>query len=114
MPILSGPDRYRMLKVGLLVGFGLWLEGWIGVLLLALAADLALSRQPFGARPVCWPALGVMATGLLLVDPTLAFACGWLAEIACDPALDTILSVGGQVGGVQGCEGAGDERGLGH
>jgi hypothetical protein len=113
MPILSGPDRYRMLKVGLLVGFGLWLEGWIGVLLLALAADLALSRQPFGARPVCWPALGVMATGLLLVDPAFAFAFGWLVEIACDPALDTILSAGSEMGSIQGCEGAEDERRLG-
>ena len=88
---LSGPGhRGRLLAVGAFVGLGLGLEGWIGVLLLA-AADLALSRRPFSAaRPICWPALGITAAGLLLVDPTLAFACGWLVEIASDPALATI------------------------
>jgi hypothetical protein len=29
---------------------------------------------------------GVTAAGLLLVDPALAFACGWLLEVAGDPA----------------------------
>ena len=69
---------------------GLWLEGWIGVLLLAAAADLAVSRRPFSARPICWPGLGVTAAGLLLVDPALAFACGWLVELAGAPAWATI------------------------
>lgn len=87
---LSGSGRGRLLAIGALAGLGLWLEGWIGVLLLAAAADLALSRPLFSARPICWPALAVMAVGLLLVDPTLAFACGWLVEIACDPALATM------------------------
>jgi hypothetical protein len=90
MMILLGPDRRRILAVGVLAGLGLGLKGWIGVLLLAVAADLAVSRQPFSARPLCWPALGVTAAGLLLVDPTLAFACGWLVEIVCDPALAMI------------------------
>ena len=89
---LSGSDRGRLLAISALAGLGLWLEGWIGVLLLAAAADLALSRPLFSARPICWPTLAVTAMGLLLVDPTLAFACGWLVEIACDPALATIRS----------------------
>jgi hypothetical protein len=89
---LSGSGRGRLLAIGALAGLGLWLECWIGVLLLAAAADLALSRRPFSARPICWPALAVMAVGLLLVDPTLAFACGSLVEIACDPGLATIQS----------------------
>ena len=89
MTILSDQGRRRMLTVGALLGLGLWLEGWIGVLLLAVAADLAVSRRPFSARPICWPGLGVTAAGLLLVDPALAFACGWLVEIAGDPALAT-------------------------
>jgi hypothetical protein len=96
MTILSGPGRGRMLKVGVLLGLGLWFEGWIGVLLLAVAADLAVSRRPFGARPLCWPALVATAAGLLLVDAALALACGWLAEIACDPALAAITASGGE------------------
>ena len=87
MMILSGQGRRRLVAVGALLGVGLWLEGWIGVLLLAAAADLAVSRRPFSARPICWPGLGVTAAGLLLVDPALAFACGWLVELAGDPAL---------------------------
>ena len=96
MMILSGPGRSRILAVGVLAGLGLGLKGWIGVLLLVVAADLAVSRQPFSPRPLCWPALGVTAAGLLLVDPTLAFACGWLVEIACDPALTTIRLPGAE------------------
>ena len=42
MTILSGQGRRRLLAVGVLLGLGLWLEGWIGVLLLAAAADLAV------------------------------------------------------------------------
>jgi hypothetical protein len=89
MTILSSQGRRRLVTVGTLLGLGLWLEGWIGVLLLAVAADLAVSRRPFGARPICWPGLGVTAAGLVLVDPALAFACGWLVEVAGDPALAT-------------------------
>jgi len=83
-----------MLVIGILLGFGLWLHGWIGLLLLALAVDLAMSRQPFAPRPLCWPALGITAAGMLLADPALAFVCGWLVEISCDPALATIRSPG--------------------
>ena len=89
MTILSSQGRRRMLAVGAFLGLGLWLEGWIGVLLLAVAADLAVSRRPFSARPISWPGLGVTAAGLVLVDPALAFACGWLVEVAGDPALAT-------------------------
>jgi hypothetical protein len=92
--ILAGPGLSRLLAVGALTSLGLWLEGWIGVLLLVAAADLAASRRPFSARPLCWPALGITAVGLLLVDPTLAFVCGWLVEIACDPALTTTRTPG--------------------
>lgn len=84
---LSGSGRGRLLAVGALASLGLWLEGWIGVLFLVATADLVLSRPAFSARPICWPALAVTVTGLLLVDPTLAFAGGWFVEIACDPAL---------------------------
>ena len=84
--ILSGQGRRRMLAVGALLGMGLWLEGWLGLLLLAAAADLAVSRRPFSVRPIDWPGLGITAAGLLLVDPALAFACGWLVEVAGDPA----------------------------
>ena len=86
---LSSSGRGRMLAVATLAGLGLWLEGLIGMLLLVAATDLVMFRQPFSARPICCPALGVIGTGLLLVDPTLAFACGWLVELACDPALVT-------------------------
>jgi hypothetical protein len=89
MTILSSQGRRQLVAVGTLLGLGLWLEGWIGVLLLAVAADLAVSRQPFSARPICWPGLGITAAGLVFVDPALAFACGWLVEVAGDPALAT-------------------------
>jgi vacuolar-type H+-ATPase subunit I/STV1 len=67
MTILSAQGRRRLVTVGTLLGLGLWLEGWIGVLLLAIAADLAVSRRLFGARPIYWPGLGVTAAGLALV-----------------------------------------------
>jgi hypothetical protein len=86
MTILSSQGHGRLVTVGVLLGLGLWLEGWLGLLLLAAAADLAVSRRPFSVRPIDWPGLGVTAVGLLLVDPALAFACGWLVEIAGDPA----------------------------
>jgi hypothetical protein len=63
--------------------------------LLAIAPDLAVSRRPFSTRPICWPGLGVTAAGLLLVDPALAFACGWLVELAADPTWATIRLPGG-------------------
>jgi hypothetical protein len=88
MTILTAQGR-RLLTIGALLGLGLWLEGWVGVLLLAVAADLAASRPPFSARPICWPGLGITAAGLLLVDPALAFACGWLVELAGDPVWAT-------------------------
>jgi hypothetical protein len=68
----------------------------IGLLLLVAGTDLAASRRPFAPRPTCWPALSVTAAGMLLVDPTLAFVCGWLVEVACDPALATVQPAGAE------------------
>ena len=86
MTMLASQGHRRLVTVGVLLGLGLWLEGWLGLLLLATAADLAVARRPFSARPIRWPGLGVTAVGLLLVDPALAFTCGWLVEVAGDPA----------------------------
>jgi hypothetical protein len=84
-PFIAGLSLGRLLAVGILLGLGLWLQGLVGLLL--TGTDLAMSRQPFAPRPVCWPALGFAAAGMLLIDPAVAFACGWLVEISCDPAL---------------------------
>ena len=89
-PPIAGLSLGSLLAVGVLLGLGLWLHGLVGLvgLLLLLAGTyLAMSRQPFAPRPVCWPALGFAAAGMLLVDPAVAFACGWLVELVCDPAL---------------------------
>ena len=86
-PFIAGLSLGRLLAVGILLGLGLWLHGLVGLLLLLTGTDLAMSRQPFAPRPVCWPALGFAAAGMLLIDPAVAFACGWLVEISCDPAL---------------------------
>ncbi len=94
-PIIPGMGSGRLLVAGLLSGFGLYLEGWIGLLLLVAGTDLAMSRRPFAPRPACWPALCVTAAGILLVDPAAAFACGWLVEISCDPALAGVPTFGG-------------------
>jgi len=85
--ILSGSSSGRMLKAGVLIGFGFYLHG---LLLLVAGIDLALSRQPFAPRPVCWPALGFTALGMLLVDPAVAFASGWLVETSHLPALPNL------------------------
>ena len=76
----------------ILVGLGLWLHGLIGLLIVVMVTDLAVSRRPLAPRPVCWPALGFIAAGMLLIDPAVAFACGWLVELSCDPALDSLRS----------------------
>ena len=86
-PLIAGLSLGRLLAVGILLGLGLWLHGLVGLLLLLAGTDLAMFRQPLAPRPVCWPALGFTAVGMLLIDPAVAFACGWLVEISCDPAL---------------------------
>ena len=88
--ILSGSSGGRMLKAGVLMGFGFYLHGLPGLLLLVAGIDLALSRQPFAPRPVCWSALGYTALGMPLVDPAVAFACGWLVETSHLPALSNL------------------------
>ena len=86
-PVIAGLSLSRLSAIGILLGLGLWLHGLVGLLLLLAGTDLAMSRQPFAPRPVYWPALGFAAAGMLLVDPAVAFACGWLVEFVCDPAL---------------------------
>ena len=86
-PVVAGLDLGRLSAGGILIGLGLWLHGLLGLLLLVAGTDLAVSRRPFAPRPACWPALGFTVAGMLLVDPAVAFACGWLVELACDPAL---------------------------
>ena len=94
-PGVAGPGLGRLLAGGILVGLGLWLHGLVGLLFLLAGTDLAVSRRPFAPRPACRPALGFTAAGMLLVDPALAFACGWLVELACDPALTPVPASGG-------------------
>jgi hypothetical protein len=43
--------------------------------------DLALSRRLFDGRPSCWPVIGVTALVTLVVNPALALAAGWVAEL---------------------------------
>ena len=86
-PAVAGPGPRGLLAGGILVGLGLWLHGLLGLLLLLAGTDLAMSRRPFAPRPACRPALGFTAAGMLLADPAVAFACGWLVELSCDPAL---------------------------
>src|SRR4051812_22509256 len=86
-PVAAGLSLGRLVAIGILLGLGFWLHGLIGLLLLLAATDLVMARQPFAPRPLCWPALGFTAMGMLLVDPTIAFACGWLVELICDPVL---------------------------
>jgi hypothetical protein len=94
-PFIAGLSLGRLLAVGILLGLGLWLHGLVGLLLLLAGTDLATSRQPFASRPVCWPALGFTAVGMLLVGPAVAFACGWLVELVCDPVLAAWQSANG-------------------
>jgi hypothetical protein len=90
-PIIMGLSFGRLSVVSILISLGLWLHGLIGLLPLIVGTDLAASRRPFAPWPLCRPALGfAAAAGMLLVDPVVAFACGRLVEVTCDPALVTI------------------------
>jgi MFS superfamily sulfate permease-like transporter len=53
----------------------------VGALLLFSAADLALSRRLFDARPSCWPVIGITAALTAWVDPFWGLLAGGLAEI---------------------------------
>jgi hypothetical protein len=83
---LAGVSLGKLSAIGSLIGLGLYLQGLVGLILLVVGTDLAMSRRPFAPRPVCWPALCVAAVGMLLVDPAVAFACGWLVEMSRAPA----------------------------
>jgi MFS superfamily sulfate permease-like transporter len=56
--------------------------GAVGALLIMAGADLAVSRRLFDGWPSCWPVIGVTALVTLLVNPAVALAAGWLAELA--------------------------------
>jgi len=56
--------------------------GAVGALLIMAGTDLAISRRLFDGRPFCWPVIGVTALVTLLVNPAVALAAGWLAELA--------------------------------
>src|SRR5207248_9906555 len=55
--------------------------GAVGALLIMAGTDLALSRRLFDGRPSCWPVIGVTALITLLINPALALAAGWIAEL---------------------------------
>jgi hypothetical protein len=106
--MIAGRSLGRLSIIAMLVGLGLWLHGWIGLLLLVAGTDLAMSRRPLAPRPICWPALAFAAGGMLLVDPAVALACGWLVELACDPALPALPASGRAEGRSQAPDGAKD------
>jgi MFS superfamily sulfate permease-like transporter len=54
----------------------------VGALLLFSAADLALSRRLFDARPSCWPVIAITAAGTAWADPFWGLLAGGLAEWA--------------------------------
>jgi MFS superfamily sulfate permease-like transporter len=54
----------------------------VGALLLFSAADLALSRRLFDARPSCWPVIGITAALTAWADPFWGLLGGCLAELA--------------------------------
>jgi MFS superfamily sulfate permease-like transporter len=53
----------------------------VGALLLFSAADLALSRRLFDARPSCWPVIAITAAGTAWADPFWGLLAGGLAEL---------------------------------
>ncbi|HZD24691.1 MAG TPA: putative sulfate/molybdate transporter [Alphaproteobacteria bacterium] len=53
----------------------------VGALLLFSAADLALSKRLFDARPSCWPVIGVTAAATAWLDPFWGLLAGALAEL---------------------------------
>jgi predicted benzoate:H+ symporter BenE len=52
----------------------------VGALLLLSAADLALSRRLFDARPSCWPVIAVAGAATVWADPFWGLLAGCLAE----------------------------------
>jgi hypothetical protein len=52
----------------------------VGALLLVSAADLALSRRLFDARPSCWPVIAMTAVATAWADPFWGLLAGVLAE----------------------------------
>jgi MFS superfamily sulfate permease-like transporter len=59
----------------------------VGALLLFSAADLALSRRLFDARPSCWPVIAITAAITAFADPFWGLLAGTLAELARSQAL---------------------------
>jgi predicted benzoate:H+ symporter BenE len=54
----------------------------VGALLLFSAADLALSRRLFDARPSCWPVIALAGAATVWADPFWGLLAGCLAEAA--------------------------------
>jgi MFS superfamily sulfate permease-like transporter len=53
----------------------------VGALLLFSAADLALSKRLFDARPSCWPVIGTTAAFTVWADPFWGLLAGCLVEL---------------------------------
>jgi MFS superfamily sulfate permease-like transporter len=55
--------------------------GAVGALLVLAGADLAISRRLFDGRPSCLWVIGATALVTLTLNPALALAVGWVAEL---------------------------------
>jgi hypothetical protein len=58
----------------------------VGALLLFSAADLALSKRLFDARPSCWPVIGTAAAFTVWAHPVWGLLGGCLADPDSGPA----------------------------
>jgi hypothetical protein len=55
--------------------------GAVGALLILAGADLAISRRLFDGKPSCLWVIGATALVTLMLNPALALAVGWIAEL---------------------------------
>lgn len=62
----------------------------VGALLLMAAAQLALTRRMFDARPSCWPVIATTALVTLWIDPFWGLLAGCLAELVRVALLRTL------------------------
>jgi MFS superfamily sulfate permease-like transporter len=61
--------------------FALIPMGAVGALLILAGADLAISRRLFDGRPSCLWVIGATALVTVTLNPALALAVGWIAEL---------------------------------
>ncbi|MCZ7677171.1 MAG: putative sulfate/molybdate transporter [Roseovarius sp.] len=66
----------------------------LGALLLVAAAELAISRRLFDARPSCRPVIALTALATLMANPLLGLVAGTLAELARKAALRRLARAG--------------------